>query len=92
VRGATENEPGAAREAVVWHNALDALAARLAAQAAFLGGEGAFPEGSWSPPAGPLPEGCRERAIVLLSQSLELERRFEATRRAATPAPASPYR
>jgi hypothetical protein len=83
---------GEGRAVAVWHDALDSLAARLAAQAAFLGGEGAFPEGSWTPPSGPLPGECRPRAILLLAESQELERRLAATRRAAPLAPASPYR
>jgi hypothetical protein len=76
-----------------WDTALDALEARLRSQAAFLAGDGPYPEGSWSPPQGPLPEACRARATLLLTQSNELEGESVARRpRVAVSATPSPYR
>jgi hypothetical protein len=81
------------RAIATWDAALDALAARLRAQEAFVRGDGAYPEGSWTPPAGALPATCRDRALVLLAQSREIERELDGRRRRkAVPAPASPYR
>jgi hypothetical protein len=77
----------------VWALALDALEARVRAQAAFLAGDGPLPAGEWTPPPGPLPESCRARVLVLLSQSRDIERELLAARaRRSTPAPVSPYR
>jgi hypothetical protein len=76
-----------------WDTALDALDARLRSQSAFLAGDGPYPEGSWSPPEGPLPEACRARATLLLTQSNELERASVTRRpRVAASAAPSPYR
>jgi hypothetical protein len=79
-----------------WLDALDALDVRLRAQADFLAGYGACPDGVWTPPPGPLPEAHRLRAELLLTESRALEERSTAMRHrvhAASGAGASsPYR
>jgi hypothetical protein len=82
-----------AASVAAWDDALDALAVRVRSQAAFLNGDGMYPDGAWTPPPGPLPLTCRERVLVLLAQSREIERELEARRRRShTAAPVSPYR
>jgi hypothetical protein len=76
----------------VWDLALDELETRVRAQATFLAGDGPCPEGQWTPPPGALPAELRERVLVLLAQSRDVERELTARSRRSAPAPLSPYR
>lgn len=76
-----------------WAEALDALEALVHRQRAYLEGRGPLPDTPWDPPAGPLPEAQRTRALVLAAECDEIERELQRLLRSRGDRPVtSPYR